>query len=248
MSEFISYQEVMARCQVINQTYQINQARFDNIIDALITDQERSPDRKVQAAFQLLLQAVSAEITDMEETANLQATCRMGCAFCCYFPIVINRMEAILIKQAIDQMPEDRKHFIQQHIRQYYKKHQAKVAELEALDITGDPEAKLTYKQANLPCVLLNTETNTCLAYEFRPLPCRTYVNYTDPKVCADQHMPKETISYEFLYQEYMGAFNELLQYLYETDYIDIIDYPDDLYQEDLLINWMREGEAILRK
>lgn len=79
------------------------------------------------------------------------------------------------------------------------------------------------------------------MIYEVRPLPCRTYVNYTNPKVCADNILPKETISYEFLYQEYMGAINELLQYLYENDKIENIGYPEDLYQEDLLINWMKK-------
>lgn len=41
---------------------------------------------------------------------------------------------------------------------------------------------------------------------------------------------------------EYMGAMNELLQYLYENDRIEKMDYPGDLYQEDLLINWMKES------
>ncbi|UOQ47660.1 YkgJ family cysteine cluster protein [Gracilibacillus caseinilyticus] len=86
---------------------------------------------------------------------------------------------------------------------------------------------------------MLDTESNQCLAYEIRPLPCRTYVNYTDPAVCKNNEMPKETISYEFLYQEYMGAFNELLQYLYAEEDTAMVQYPDDLYQEDLLINWM---------
>lgn len=244
MPQYISYEEVLHRCQIINQQYQINQDRFDQIIDYLIEASHLTNEEKVNQAFQLLLQAVNEEMAAMEATADLQPTCQMGCAFCCYFPIVITKMEADLIKQAINQMPADRKAFIQRHIADYYHQYQDQVDSQRNLDIAGDPEAKLSYKRANLPCVLLNTETNACLAYEFRPLPCRTYVNYTDPKVCEENHMPKETISYEFLYQEYMGAFNELLQVLYDSNEFFSVNYPDDLYQEDLLINWFRDGLA----
>ncbi|WP_066193523.1 MULTISPECIES: YkgJ family cysteine cluster protein [Gracilibacillus] len=242
MSRYISYEEVLRRCQRINQQYQINQDRFDQIVDYLVDTPRLSNEEKIHQAFQLLLQAVNEEIAGMEATADLQPTCQMGCAFCCYFPIVITKMEADLMKQAINQMPADRKTFIKRHIADYYHRYQDQVDSLGNVDIAGDPEAKLSYKKANLPCVLLNTETNTCLAYEFRPLPCRTYVNYTDPKACEENHMPKETISYDFLYQEYMGAFNELLQVLYDSDEQIGVNYPDDVYQEDLLINWLKEA------
>ncbi|GIO22594.1 YkgJ family cysteine cluster protein [Oceanobacillus sp. J11TS1] len=242
MSEFMSYDEILVKCQEINTKYEINQERFDEIVDCIIDNEEMSADEKIAKAFERLLQAVNKEIGDMETTARLQPTCQMGCAFCCYFPIVTNKMEARLIKDAIGKMPENRKSFIENHLLNYYQTYQDKINDLHDLDIATDPDAKYTYKKANLPCPFLNLETNACTIYEIRPLPCRTYVNYTDPKVCAENVMPKETISYEFLYQEYMGAMNELLQYLYENEKIENVDYPGDLYQEDLLINWMKEA------
>ena len=242
MSIFLTYEEILLKCEEINAKYEINQERFDEIVDGILVKEDVSADDKIAQAFAQLLQAVSEEISDMESTADLMPTCQMGCAFCCYFPIITNKMEAMLIKDAISKMPADRKHFIENHLSDYYQVYEKKVEQLSGIDIISDPDAKYKYKKEQLPCPFLNLKTNACMVYEVRPLPCRTYVNYTNPKVCADNIMPKETISYEFLYQEYMGAMNELLQYLYENDRIEKMDYPGDLYQEGLLINWMKES------
>ncbi|GAA0327758.1 hypothetical protein GCM10008931_19330 [Oceanobacillus oncorhynchi subsp. oncorhynchi] len=242
MPTFLSYEEILLKCEEINAKYEINQERFDEIVDGILDKEDVSADDKIAQAFAQLLQAVSEEISDMESTADLMPTCQMGCAFCCYFPIITNKMEAMLIKDAISKMPADRKHFIENHLSEYYQVYEEKVEQLSGIDIVSDSDAKYKYKKEQLPCPFLNLKTNACMVYEVRPLPCRTYVNYTNPKVCADNIMPKETISYEFLYQEYMGAMNELLQYLYENDRIEKMDYPGDLYQEDLLINWMKES------
>ncbi|GIO17173.1 hypothetical protein J18TS1_02730 [Oceanobacillus oncorhynchi subsp. incaldanensis] len=242
MSIFLTYEEILLKCEEINAKYEINQERFDEIVDGILVKEDVSADDKIAQAFAQLLQAVSEEISDMESTADLMPTCQMGCAFCCYFPIITNKMEAMLIKDAISKMPADRKHFIENHLSDYYQVYEEKVEQLSGIDIISDPDAKYKYKKEQLPCPFLNLKTNACMVYEVRPLPCRTYVNYTNPKVCADNIMPKETISYEFLYQEYMGAMNELLQYLYENDRVEKMDYPGDLYQEGLLINWMKES------
>ncbi|MFD1449960.1 YkgJ family cysteine cluster protein [Oceanobacillus sojae] len=242
MSMFLTYDEILLKCEEINTKYQIKQERFEEIVDYILDNEEISADDKIAKAFVQLLQAVTEEISDMESTADIMPTCQMGCAFCCYFPIVINKMEAELIKNAIHKMPDDKKHFMKEHLGQYYQTFGEKINRLSHTDMISDPDAKYKYKQEHLPCPFLNLEANACTIYEFRPLPCRTYVNYTDPGVCADNIMPQETISYEFLYHEYMGAMNELLQYLYENEKIERIDYPGDLYQEDLLINWMKEA------
>jgi len=241
MSTFLTYEEILLKCEEINTKYEINQERFDEIVDCILDKEEMSADDKIAQAFAQLLQAVSEEISGMEATADLTPTCQMGCAFCCYFPIITNKMEAMLIKDAISNMPADRKQFIENHLSKYYQVYEEKIEQLSDIDIVSDSDAKYKYKKEQLPCPFLNLNTNACMIYEVRPLPCRTYVNYTNPNICADNIMPKETISYEFLYQEYMGAMNELLQYLYEHEKIEKIDYPEDLYQEDLLINWMKE-------
>lgn len=92
---------------------------------------------------------------------------------------------------------------------------------------------------------MLDPETQLCMAYEVRPIPCRTYLNYSDPKVCAENHMPKEPFSYEFLYTYYFGAINELVQALYENGEDVFVDYPSDAWSYDYLPAWVksyREG------
>ncbi|MGN8646989.1 YkgJ family cysteine cluster protein [Gracilibacillus sp. HCP3S3_G5_1] len=240
MNCYLTHQEIIEKCNELNEKYQINEDAFYQIVDQLI-DSHLSADQKLVKSYQLLLETVSTEIEQMETAVQLTPTCRMGCSFCCYFPIVINKMEAKLIKRSISQMPKARREQLEKHFANYYRQHQDKVEQFTELDVT-DPDKKYQYKKTLLPCVMLDTNTNQCLAYEVRPLPCRTYVNYTDPAVCADHIMPAETTSFEFLYQEYMGAMNELLIYLYEEEDTGIVEYPDDLYQEDLLINWLKDS------
>lgn len=205
MPTFLTYEEILLKCEEINAKYEINRERFDEIVDGILDKEDVSADDKIAQAFAQLLRAVSEEISDMESTADLMPTCQMGCAFCCYFPIITNKMEAMLIKDAISKMPADRKHFIENHLSEYYQVYEEKVEQLSGIDIVSDSDAKYKYKKEQLPCPFLNLKTNACMVYEVRPLPCRTYVNYTNPKVCADNIMPKETISYEFLYRIYGG-------------------------------------------
>lgn len=235
---YMDYQEVIDKCQQLNEKYQIEEEKFYTVIDQL-ANTDLTTDQKLVASYQQLLQVVSNEIIVMEEMVDLQPTCQMGCAFCCYFPIVINEMEAKMMKAAMNQFPEERKHALQKHFDSYYKTYKEQLSELDTVEDVND-DFKYSYKKKMLPCVMLDTEENKCLAYEIRPMPCRTYVNYITPKVCEENVMPKETISYEFLYQEYMGALNEFLQYLYEEEDTGMVTYPDDLYREDLLINWMK--------
>ncbi|UOQ85797.1 YkgJ family cysteine cluster protein [Gracilibacillus salinarum] len=239
MESYLTYDEILTKCEQLNEKYSIDEETFYQVVDQLL-ESDLPTKQKIIKGYQQLMKAVSEEMEQMETAVSLNPTCQMGCAFCCYFPIVINKMEAKVIQHSIDQMPVSRKNKIKHHIKQYYETHGQEVEQLGKLDVVTDGDAKYNYKKAGLPCVMLDTETNQCLAYEIRPLPCRTYVNYTDPSVCKDNEMPKETISYEFLYQEYMGALNELLQYLYAEEDTAMVQYPDDLYQEDLLINWMK--------
>lgn len=149
MSIFLTYEEILLKCEEINAKYEINQERFDEIVDGILVKEDVSADDKIAQAFAQLLQAVSEEISDMESTADLMPTCQMGCAFCCYFPIITNKMEAMLIKDAISKMPADRKHFIENHLSDYYQVYEEKVEQLSGIDIISDPDAKYKYKKSS---------------------------------------------------------------------------------------------------
>lgn len=239
MEKFLSFNEIQDRCELLNQQYQIDEGKFYKVVERW-ADQEMSTEKKLLSSFQELLQVVSDEITSIEDTVQMTSTCRLGCAFCCYFPIIINGMEAKLMKKAIENFPDQRKQEIQIHLSNYYQKYGERVEQVTRLDFEGDEDFKLKYKENMVPCVMLNTETNQCMAYEIRPIPCRTYVNYTNPQVCEENAMPEETLSFEFLYSEYMGALNEFLQFLYEYEDTSFIEYPNDVYMHDYLVNWFK--------
>ncbi|MFS0672094.1 YkgJ family cysteine cluster protein [Ornithinibacillus sp. 179-J 7C1 HS] len=238
--QYLSLEEIQERCEKLTNEYEIDEEKFYSIVEKW-AEQDVRVEHKLIYSFTELLDVVSSEITSMEEYVGLTATCRLGCSFCCYFPIIINEMEAKFMKQAIANFPEERRKAIQSHLTNYYEKYKDQIEEVVSLDFENDADFKLKYRKTLTPCPMLNTDTNQCMAYEIRPIPCRTYMNYTNPNVCETNLMPKETISFEFLYSEYMGALNEFLQFLYEEGDTGFVQYPDDLYKHDYLVNWMKE-------
>lgn len=240
LEKFLAFEEIKAKCEQLNQIYQIDEEKFYRIVEKW-ADREAPAEDKLVASFQELLRAVSEEINGMQEAVDMTPTCRIGCAFCCYFPIIINEMEAKLMKKAIDRFPAQRRRELEDHFDRYFTRYGKELEEITALDFEEDKDFKLKYRKSGIPCIMLNTENNQCMAYEIRPIPCRTYVNYTNPQVCEDKPMPEETISFEFLYNEYMGALNEFVQFLYEYEDTAFIDYPNDLYAHDYIASWFKE-------
>lgn len=241
MNLYLPVEEIIDRCRKLGETYEIDEEKFYQIVEKW-ADKEVSIDDKIVNSYKELLQMVSDEMREMESAVDLTATCRMGCAFCCYFPIIINGMEAKIIKKAVEQFPQERRNQIKDHLKAYYERYSDQIEQITNIDFHNDQDFKLAYRKQFLPCPLLDTKRNQCMAYEIRPIPCRTYVNYTDPTVCEENLMPSETVSFEFLYEQYMGALNEFMQFLYEEGDTAFIDYPDDAYQTDYLVNWLRHS------
>ncbi|WP_347861360.1 YkgJ family cysteine cluster protein [Salimicrobium sp. PL1-032A] len=246
MSGYMTYDEILKKSETLNESYELDVSIFEDVVDELLNS-EKDTDSVVLEGFRRLLQSVDGTMENIDTFLDMKPNCFMGCAFCCYFPIRVSKMEAKLFFQSIEHMSSERKEDIFRHWEAYYEKFPQKVE--TALDIDPeDPDMKWKYKQLNLPCPMLNEETQLCMAYEVRPVPCRTYVNYSDPTVCATQHMPKETVSYDFLYTFYFQAMNELLQALYENGEELSVEYPMDAWSYDYLPGWIRqyrEGELV---
>ncbi|WP_156288624.1 YkgJ family cysteine cluster protein [Oceanobacillus salinisoli] len=239
MNQYLTFDEIQNKCSLLSERYEIDEEKFYQIVEKW-AERHVSIEEKILNSFTELLQMVSDEINSMEQTVNMEATCRLGCAFCCYFPIIINEMEAKIMKKAMEKFPEQRKNKIKKHLASYYEKYGEVLEQITAVDFEEDGDFKHKYRKSLVPCPLLDTKTNQCMAYEIRPIPCRTYVNYTNPDVCEQNLMPKETVSFEFLYEQYMGALNEFMQFLYEEGDTAFVNYPDDVYTTDYLANWLR--------
>ncbi|SER11207.1 Putative zinc-or iron-chelating domain-containing protein [Gracilibacillus ureilyticus] len=237
MEQYLTLEEIKTRCMELSERYVIEEDKFYDLVEHY-TMTDLPIDQKLLASYKGLLELINGEINSMEKLMDVKPSCQMGCAFCCYFPIIINELEAKLMKASIEEMPLERQEEIDHHIRNYYKKYKRVLLQLKNIE-KEDDSFKFEYRKNNLPCVMLNTETNQCLAYEIRPLPCRTYVNYANPTVCQDKLMPEEPVSFEFLYEQYMGALNEFLQSLYEEGDSGFVKYPDDMYREKYLFEWL---------
>lgn len=235
---YLNIDEVKKRLNRLS-SYELDSNKYFDIVDE---EMNRTLPNKERLAhvYKNLLEQVSEEINSIDKHINLTPSCRLGCAFCCYFPIIITRLEANMIIYSIETMNEKRRHEVINHLQNYFANNEELYNDATAINLYSE-DVKLAYIQKQLPCPMLDTETNRCIAYEVRPLPCRTYVNYTDPAVCEENFMPEEAVSYEFLYEEYMGALNEAAQIVYESDDASFLNYPTDIYEVNYLPVFLKE-------
>ncbi|MGP4071726.1 YkgJ family cysteine cluster protein [Piscibacillus sp. B03] len=231
-------EEVKERLKRLN-TFELNEDDFYDAAEQKL-DEPGQPLDQMVAVYQRLQQEVSQKMNEMDDHMGMTPNCQLGCAFCCYFPIIISRLEAKMIIASIEAMPESRREEIKSHLESYYKQYESLIDEATSLNFE-EKDIKYDYIKKQLPCPLLNTETNACMAYESRPLPCRTYVNYMDPDICYEKYVPEETVSFEFLYEDYMGALNAGAQVMYEEKQPQFMDYPSDIYQYHYLPVFLKE-------
>ncbi|WP_188207288.1 YkgJ family cysteine cluster protein [Alkalibacillus aidingensis] len=220
-------------------SFELNDERFVEVAEQAIDNETQQPKDRLLYAYKNLLAEVSQQMNQMDDHMGMQPTCQMGCAFCCYFPIIVTKLEANMIIRGIESMEEEQRDQLVQHLQSYFINQKEKVAACTSLDFEQG-EIKHEYMKKQLPCPLLDPETNTCMAYEWRPLPCRTYVNYMDPKICEKQLVPEEAVSFEFLYEDYMGNLNEVAQEIAMEDG-HAIDYPADVFQYNYLPVFLKE-------
>ncbi len=223
-------------CDEINEKHIPTEDAFYNKIDDLFEHTNLEGYELILHSFKELLKVVDFEINTIEKNVNISPSCEKGCAHCCYFPIITTKLEAKLMVGTINNMPDERKTQIVNHLKTYFTNHEDAINKLCSINFKEVKDFKLQYISKGLPCPLLNVETNECIAYEIRPLPCRTYLNYCNPVVCKKDFIPKEPFSYEFLRDYYIEALNELVQtIIYEDNDNYGIQYPDDLFQVDYL-------------
>ncbi|GAE28381.1 hypothetical protein JCM9140_4602 [Halalkalibacter wakoensis JCM 9140] len=231
MKSQLTYEEMKRKVeQINNRNYQYDEP-FLKVVDEILDHSEGKHVKTVlNDSFKKLLSQVDKEIDHIEKEINVGSVCKVGCAHCCYFPIVITRLEAKLLLLYIESLPEDQRKTFYEQIDRYVRTYGAQLEVVKGLDFSQDTEFKRKYNELKLPCMFLNLETNTCMAYEVRPIPCRTYMNYVNTKVCENELLPKEPVSYEFLHRFYVEGMDEVIQEILEVveDHELGFSYPDD--------------------
>ncbi len=232
------------KVRVMNERSYDYEESFYNKVDEFLESSEGHHVKDVLVkGFEHVLSHVDEEIKVIEKEVGLNKSCEIGCAHCCYFPIMVTKLEVKLMLQYIEQLPLERKEKMMEHFQQYVKTFAPQLEQIKDLDYQKDVNFKHQYKKLNLPCMLLDEQTNTCLAYEVRPTPCRTYMNYVPPKVCSEQHVPKEPISYEFLHNFYVQGMDEIIQTILEVvDDTELgFSYPADVMEVQYLPLLLKE-------
>lgn len=248
LEKYLSFDAMLKTCSEINEKHIPSEDAFFDKIDQLFEAEILGGYPFILHSFKELLKVVDTEIHKIEGKVNISPTCEKGCAHCCYFPIIITKLEAKLMVGVIKSMPTERRIKIENHLENYFNQYSDSINRLCSINFEEVSDFKHQYISNGLPCPMLNTETNECMAYEIRPIPCRTYLNYCNPIVCKENFIPKEPFSYEFLREYYIEALNELVQtVLYEDNQSYGISYPDDLFEVDYLPNLLK-NEQFMKK
>lgn len=227
-----TFEQMSAICERINKELIPDGTRFEEALDELLELDASNAAEELSTAYLHLLHVVDMEIEQIEQKTDIIPSCAKGCAHCCYFPIVLTPLEAKLILAYIDGLPEEDSNRIVRHLHTYLSSYQTTLEKLKQLTYETE-EDKRIYKSFHLPCPLLDPESQSCLAYEARPIPCRTYLNYSHPDVCSIELLPKEPFSYAFLGEYYMQALHEYIQILLmdgEDEETLGVCYPDDAW------------------
>ncbi|WP_243292125.1 YkgJ family cysteine cluster protein [Bacillus sp. FJAT-47783] len=239
MSHYLSYEQMIKICDKINEKYIPDGESFFVKVEELFQIEEPVTFQQFMVmTLKGLLSVVDEEIEKIEQKATIKPSCLKGCAHCCYFPIIVTQAEGKMLVDYIETLPEKAREDMKAHLKDYFSTYEAKIKDVCSMPFEGD--FKKTYIRKQLPCPFLDTNSNTCKAYEVRPIPCRTYLNYCDPIVCAENDVPKEPFSYEFFYAFYMQALNEVIQELVEEEEFPF-HYPQDLVTYDYLPNLLKK-------
>lgn len=121
-----------------------------------------------------------------------RVSCQYGCAHCCYYGVVIGQPDALILadwcRRHAKDTPEfrsllkDRALLMEQHLgnhRSYVEKH--------------------------IPCALLKDDA--CMAYEWRPVPCRTHFVVSPAELCKTADLTQiKTVDMDPVRQD-AGAF-----------------------------------------
>jgi len=108
------------------------------------------------------------------------SSCQKGCTPCCHHIIETTPIEAEMVRRAIEKHPG---HSAMMSLLSRIKKN----SEHYPPPVTGnrkyDNDLQARHFEAYTPCPFLSEE-GACMIYEARPLLCRMYMVFSDPRLC----------------------------------------------------------------
>jgi len=114
--------------------------------------------------------------------------CAKGCSNCCqHYPMSIEPFEAILLYAQLRQRPD-----FTRILEECWRRVQAfgRLKEQVGGELNDEQEDAVlqSYFSLGLRCPLLN-EAGDCSVHSLRPVTCRMYFSYSDPRFCSPEHL-----------------------------------------------------------
>jgi len=155
--------------------------------------QMRVPETPVHPKRMLpILQQMTNSFVDLGVQADKEqgyiVSCKAGCGACCRQLVPISEIEARMLSDLVDAMPEPR----QSEIRKRFAEAKQKLEEVEMLEPLRDPnkftdktirDMGIAYFHIGIPCPFLEEES--CSIHPDRPLACREYLVTSPAENCS---------------------------------------------------------------
>jgi len=136
-----------------------------------------------------LSESIIGEAVKAERAQGRSISCRSGCGACCRQIVPVSEVEARLIRDLVESLPEPRR----SEVRARFETAKVQLAESTLLATLRDPAGvtdddlvplALEYFRQGIPCPFLENES--CSIYEDRPVVCREYLVTSPAENCAN--------------------------------------------------------------
>jgi Fe-S-cluster containining protein len=165
-----------------------------NVQGARLEVRTQLPEGPVRPAALLpVLQDLSNALTDLTvhnaSRREVQLSCHEGCGACCRQAVPITPVEARVLAEWLDALPEERRIVLRERFRHASARLEESGVAQAARELAqgGGQEAAhalgLRYFALGIACPFLEEER--CTIHEIRPLRCREYLVVSPPEHCA---------------------------------------------------------------
>ncbi|QGG48872.1 YkgJ family cysteine cluster protein [Heliorestis convoluta] len=126
----------------------------------------------------------------LHEKTNTFPSCKKDCSGCCKYPILATEVEYFYISNWIrNNVTEGTMDCLHKNFDNWHQKMEEIIDTFEY----GNKQKSIEYTRKNVKCPFLTN--NSCSIYEARPINCRVYFSYGNPKSCESEMYPKGTLN-----------------------------------------------------
>lgn len=126
--------------------------------------------------FKSITEFIDTEIAGFDQATKDSLSCKRGCSFCCHINVGISQNEADAIGR-------------------YCKRNKIPISKKYLKKQLLIPAEQIAFSPVS-PCVFLKNKE--CSIYEARPVACRKYHVYSEPKYCSTEHSVVNRIAIHF--------------------------------------------------